>query len=123
MSAISLLLAELAGSTDLTALIGGKIYLHQLNQSEDLPQITLTDITDEPINDLNGEATTYNERIQIDVHTRTYGEAKTITDEVRTTLSAATGFSAVRQGTQKVKDLETNNHRWVIDFSIWYTTT
>lgn len=122
MNAISLVLSELSGFTALTDIVSGKIYLQELNQSETLPQITLSNITDEPINDLSGEATTKNERIQIDVHTATYSQAQAITTEVLNALSQAAGFSAVRQGTQQTKDLETNNHRWIVDFSIWYTT-
>lgn len=123
MNAISLTLDALEASANLTTLVGTRIYLNQLDQAEDLPQIVLTDISDTPINDLSGEANTYNERIQIDVHSTTYSQAKSITDEVRTALSAATTFSAIRQNTQKTTDLETNIERWISDYSIWYTTT
>lgn len=123
MNAISLVHSALSSRFNLALLVGDRIYLNELDQQQALPQIVLSDISDTPINDLTGEASTFNERIQIDVHANQYSEAKQISDEIRTVLSGQSTFQAVRQGTQKVKDLETSAQRWIIDFSIWYTTT
>lgn len=122
MNAISLALQALQNATAITDLVSDRIYLIESDQSGVMPQIALSDVSDNPINALSGEATTINERIQIDVHSKSYAEAKNISDAIKTVMDAAGAFSSIRLSTQKVKDLDTNIHRWIIDFSIWYTT-
>lgn len=122
MNAISLALATLAASSDLAVVVSTRIYLNETDQSKPMPQITLTDVSDNPLNDMQGEAQTFNERIQIDVYANQYSESKDITDLVKAALAAETNYSAVRISTQKIKDLETQIHRWITDYSLWYST-
>lgn len=122
MNAIMLAVAALEGDLAVTDLVGNHIYLNESDQAKALPQLVLSDVSDTPINNLTGETALLNERIQIDIHSKKYSEAQTIFEAVKAAITSQADFSAVRQSTQKTKDLETNIHRWIVDFSIWYTT-
>jgi len=119
MNAISIALAALSSASAITATVNNRIYLNEIGQSEPMPQITLNDVSDNPINDLTAEATTKNERIQVDVFSSKYSECADITTDIIAALETG-GVSFVRLGTQKVKDLETQLYRFITDFSIWY---
>lgn len=122
MNAISLVLSTLSASSQISEIVSDRIYLNETDQTQAMPQIILTDVSDAPINDLQSEANTFNERIQIDVHSNQYAQAKEITDLIKAALAAEAGYSAVRISTQKIKDLDTQIHRWMTDYSIWFTT-
>jgi hypothetical protein len=100
----------------LTALVGERMSPLIRDQNETLPCVTLSLVSVDPQNHLNGAPTLDQNRVQIDSWATTYAGARAVAAAVRTALESA-GLNLISEFDTFESDV--NEYRVTQDFSVW----
>lgn len=117
--------AHLQGDSSIAALVGDRIHPMLIHDST-LPAITYQQVSDDPASGLDGDdSNLIRYRIQINVWSASYTQAKALAELVRIRFQTeAATFAAVPEPSgQDVYEPDTKRFGHYRDFSIWYRST
>lgn len=115
-----ILSATLKASTDLTAIVGEKIYCLYIPQSVQMPCVSYQRISGRPANTLLGASGLEVIKMQIDCWSRSLTEAKNMAKAVIAAMPANGPWGAHLDQDQDIFDSETKYFRIILEFTIWY---
>ena len=121
MSFEAALKAHLQADTVITGLVNDRIW-PMLRPGATLPALVYQGIGGAPVQDLDGEDTLQNPRVQIDAWASTYDTARALARTVRMRMNvAATDFrGSLISEPQDIYEEETRLFRVLLDYSCWY---
>lgn len=123
----------LSNDVTVSGLVADRIYPRQLPENPDLPAIVYTRVSGPLVQSLQGSSHLAHPRIQVDVFTDQYDEAKALAMAVKNALIGQRGTFAgvvtkgiLFYGDQDMNDdLEENlvseQHRVMMEFGVWHT--
>ena len=111
----------LKSNSDLGLLVASRISLAPAKQEEKKPFVTYEFQFDDPVKDLQGIASLQRQEWRVSVLSDRYTSAEEVKDAVLSTmLNETTEFRASFQNSEYDFDVETDLHRFSIDFLITY---
>lgn len=102
-------------------LVAGHCYPLRVPEGVKGDALVYTRVAGVPETDLQGASSLINARYQIDVWASEYATSRALAQSARTTLAAASAFTALWLGDQDLTDPDTRRFRVILEFSIWYT--
>ena len=123
MTALETVRAEMVATPAVTALVGQRIYPQVLPPDmQTMPAVTLTAVSEVPVNSLNGLAADRLKvaRIQVDVYGKTYLEARAAFEAIDSVIADLSSpiLSAYGDGSQDAFDDETQRHHVSADYFV-----
>ena len=112
----------LSEATAITNLVNTRIYPVQAPQPTSFPYIIYSRISGGQVNGLNGYLILENPRIQIDMYSTSYSQAKVCADTVHSIMNGATTFKSILlSDTDLFNDdfRDEDSFRVSMDFSCW----
>ena len=117
MALESKLYTALTGSTLITTLMATRVYPLKAPDKVKYPYAVYTRVSGGQINGLDGYLTIEQPRIQIDVYSTAYTQAKTLAENVHTVIDVTTTFRAILISDNDLFEDELDSYRVSMDFS------
>ena len=113
--------SELRSHAGLSALIDDRVYPRQIPQDQQLPAIAYFRASTGDNSTLAcGDSDLVTARIQIDVVSESYLEAKSVAKQVRKAMSDASLFKSVKQQDKDMPGMNPDYHSVMLEFNVWF---
>jgi hypothetical protein len=112
----------LSGTTAITEIVGEKIFPLQAPQPTGFPYIIYSRVSGGQVSGLDGYLNLENPRIQIDMYSTSYAQAKVCADTIHDTMNEATDFKSILISDNDLFDddfRDKGSFRVSMDFSCW----
>lgn len=110
---------HLVADSSVTNLVSTRIYYNHAPLNSETPFVVLLIVGNSPVNNLAGEESLVNDRVQIDCWSKKYSDSDSVATAIKDSLATATTFSAVRTGKDSLFEIETDLNRVMLEYSIW----
>lgn len=101
--------------------VDGRVYPRQVAQDAALPAIAYSRASTNNYDTLRcGDSDMVVARMQIDVVSSSYLEAKSIAKEVRKAMAETALFKSVKQQDKDMPGLNPDYHRVMLEFNVWF---
>ena len=107
----------LTGTTVVTTLLGTRIYPLKAPQTPTYPYMVYFRVSGGQQNGLDGYLDLENPRIQFDIYSTSYSQAKTVVENVQTTMNGSTAFASVLLSDNDLYEDEVDKYRISMDYS------
>lgn len=116
------LMLVLLAASDVTDIVSTRIYPMRMPQRGSLPAVVYQQISNTPVNSLDGDSGLDNLRFQITAWARTYSQAVELSEAVRNAIAASSTLKAITENIIDTEDPDTRSYGVIADYSMWYTT-
>ncbi len=121
MSLESAIYSTLTAHGGVSGFVGDRVYPRQIPQDKQLPAIAYLRVSSRDLSTLDsGDNCTESVRLQLDIVSTSYEEARDISREVRDAMNNASAFSSVKQQDKDMPGQNPDYHRVMLEFNVWY---
>jgi len=110
---------QLKGVSAVFNLVGTRIFYNHAPLDAATPFIVLLIVGNSPVNNLGGEESLTNDRVQIDCWSKRYSDSDTVAEAVKAAMAASTTFNAIRTGKDSLYESQTTLNRVMLEYSVW----